>query len=512
MPSSARAGAAWPPAVKIVLTHLGALRRKHGAQGVSQIAAAVADLAAADAARGVETRLVAMDDGRRARGLGVSQVSDAGDVAAAKAFADAAAARWEPSYILLLGSPDVVPMPGLANPLWAGDPRAGDPDETIPSDLPYASDAPHSTDAGTFVGATRVVGRLPDGTGARGPAQLLRLLATSARHRTRRRSSYLPAFALTAAEWRGSTAATLTKLAGDATELHDAPPDAPPWPAAQTRRRLHLVNLHGAVADPRFYGQRGRSFPVALDAAELGGGRRLVEGTVCAAECCYGGMLFDPAESGGVRGFADTYLAAGAYGYCAATNVAYGPADTNDAADLVCRAFLQHVLAGCSVGRAMLQARQDYAFTKASLSPIDIKTLAQFTLFGDPSVQPIVRPTAAVADGAAVPKGALAAPPGGIAARRRRLVANGRALETTTTRAASVPRELNPRERRVIAELLPSAEGRVLSFDVMAAAAAVAGPGERFHVALERRPSGLRAIVAREEAGRMQQVTLLRAR
>jgi len=244
---------------------------------------------------------------------------------------------------------------------------------------------------------------------------------------------------------------------------------------------------------------------------------------VGAAECCYGGMLYDPELAGGHAGFVDTYLAAGAYGYVAATNVAYGPANGNDGADLVCRFFLQHVLGGASLGRALLQARQDYVFQKATLSPIDLKTLAQFTLYGDPSVHAVARPRvdAAAAPGEAVPKSravADAGPPEGVEARRRRLRANGRALAASTTRASSTPARLASGElSRIKTELsvragIETAAAELRTFDVVSAPAAAAGADERFHVLMERDRAGLRAVVAREEAGRMYGATVLRER
>jgi hypothetical protein len=46
-------------------------------------------------------------------------------------------------------------------------------------------------------------------------------------------------------------------------------------------------------------------------------------------------------------------------------------------------------LEGASLGRAALQARQDFAQSSPNLDPMDIKTLAQFSLLGDPAVVPI---------------------------------------------------------------------------------------------------------------------------
>ncbi len=506
---------------KLVLTNLTALRAKHGQAGLAAVRVAVAELVAADRARGIRTRLVAVDDGRTARTLGLPLVSDPADEEAVKQAVDAVAARWSPEYLLLLGSPDVVPMQELTSALFTGDPRRGDPDPTVPSDLPYACESPYSHDPGTFRGPTRVVGRLPDGTGCRDPAQLVRLLAAAAAHRSGPKEQLLPPFALTAAAWHSSSVTTLTKVAGDAAALTDVPPDGPPWAPELVGRRMHLLNLHGGVADPLFSGQKGRSFPVALDAGTLSS--VLTPGTVAAAECCYGALLYDPADAAGAPGFGDAYLAAGAAGYCASTTTAYGPAAGNDAADLVCGSFLRHVLSGASLGRAMLQARQDYVFTKATLSPVDLKTLAQFVLLGDPSIHPVERPGALVgaADGGVSPKArpGAGAPPSGIAARRRRLESNGRALHDSTTHAAAEARRPGAAEaERVRAALarrpggtrrVERDPGELRTFDVLPAGGAAPGPQERFHVLAEPQARGHGLVVVREESGTVQQVTRL---
>jgi limonene-1,2-epoxide hydrolase len=59
---------------------------------------------------------------------------------------------------------------------------------------------------------------------------------------------------------------------------------------------------------------------------------------------------------------------------------------------LICQYFLQQVLAGASLGRAALEARQQFARSSPELDPTDIKTIAQFNLLGDPSIQPVKAP------------------------------------------------------------------------------------------------------------------------
>lgn len=47
---------------KVVLTNIGALTNKYGSKGLRDIQSAVSALIAADKARGLETRIIALDD------------------------------------------------------------------------------------------------------------------------------------------------------------------------------------------------------------------------------------------------------------------------------------------------------------------------------------------------------------------------------------------------------------------------------------------------------------------
>ena len=82
------------------------------------------------------------------------------------------------------------------------------------------------------------------------------------------------------------------------------------------------------------------------------------------------------------------YLMQGAYGYFGSSTIAYGPAEGNGAADLITQYFLLAVLEGASLGRAALVARQRFVQQTAELDPVDLKTLGQFNLLGDPSIHP----------------------------------------------------------------------------------------------------------------------------
>jgi hypothetical protein len=49
-------------------------------------------------------------------------------------------------------------------------------------------------------------------------------------------------------------------------------------------------------------------------------------------------------------------------------------------------------VAGASLGRSLLQARQRFISTQDMTDPTNVKTLAQFVLLGDPFTTPCLRP------------------------------------------------------------------------------------------------------------------------
>lgn len=371
---------------KLVLSHRGALLAKYKAGGLKQVGSALAALVKADAKRGLLTQVLFIDDAAALAPLGVQAAASPADARQTKAVVDALCKALAPHYLVLIGAQDVLPMVPLANPAYS----AGDTDKTVPSDLPYACTAAYSTNPGKFLGPTRVVGRIPDLPGASKPTLLNKLIRAAAAAKTLPATSYQGYFGLTAEVWTGSTALSLRNTFGSDQALQSAPPAGPQWSAAQLAPRLHFINCHGAELDDSYYGQSVKhpdQFPPAHHAPLLKG--KIARGTVLAAECCYGAQLYDPAKAGGTQGIALTYLEQGALAVFGSTTIAYGPSEGNGSADLITQFFLQKVLAGASLGRAALEARLQFAGLRTHLDPFDLKTLAQFYLLGDPSVQPV---------------------------------------------------------------------------------------------------------------------------
>jgi hypothetical protein len=373
---------------KVIVTNLSALKKKYGS-AFGAVKKAIGRLIAADKQRGINTRLVALDDAAAMKKLKAPAVKNAADPKQNKRAIDGVFKALAPEYVMLLGSTDIIPHQDMKNPVFDG---INDADKFAYGDLPYACETPYSQNAADFIGPTRVVGRLPDVTGANDPAYLVELLETAANAKSLARSDYTGFLGISAKVWEKSTRLSLEKLFGSGKDVRLSPKEGPKWKAEALAKRTHFVNCHGAPADSNFYGQSGSNFPTAHSAELLAG--KISEGAVAAVECCYGAELYDPSLiDSNQSGICNTYLANKAYGYLGSTTIAYGPAEGNGAADLICRFFLQRVLSGASTGRAALEARQEFATHATELDPVDLKTMAQFNLLGDPSIHPVAAET-----------------------------------------------------------------------------------------------------------------------
>lgn len=370
---------------KIIVSNRSALATKYGAAGLAKIVKAIRTLIAADAKRGIKSRIVYVDDASAMRRLHAHPVTEHTSAPQNKRAIDEIVRRTHPDYLMILGSVDVVPHQDMRNPLF--DP-ADDPDKSALGDLPYACDQPYSRDVARFKGPTRVLGRLPDLTGAKNPTHLLALLATAAQYRSRKVADYRKYFGLSTYSWRKPSALILVNVFGESDNLTLSPPRGPGHSAKRLAPLSHYINCHGDSADPNFLGQQGHVRPKALTSNSIA--HKIKRGTVASVECCYGAQLYDSIALAGPLPICQQYLGRGAYGYFGSTTIAYGLKKGNGAADLITQYFLSALLEGRSLGSAALIARQRFANEVTELDPMDLKTLAQFNLLGDPSLHPAI--------------------------------------------------------------------------------------------------------------------------
>ncbi|MFY9610245.1 MAG: hypothetical protein WAU45_16730 [Blastocatellia bacterium] len=507
---------------KIIVTNLSRLKAKYGAGAVTKIKAAVKKLTAADKQRGLDTRLVFLDDAAAMKKLKSPPVTRPSDPRQNKEAIDGVCKKLSPDYLVILGAPDVIPHQDLRNPVF--DPP-DDPDEFAFSDLPYACEAAYSRSPENFTGPSRVLGRIPDLTGASEPSYLIKLLETAAKWKALPLSEYSRYHAISAKVWERSTRMSLDNMFGSNAGLHLSPKKGPKWTASQLGRRVHFINCHGAESTSQFFGQAGKRFPVSHDAKLVAG--KITEGTVASVECCYGAQLYDSFLLGDGQSICNAYLDGKAYGFLGSTTIAYGPEDSNGGADLICQFFVLQILAGASLGRAALEARQQFITSAPQMDPTDVKTLAQFILLGDPSIHPVSVPTAQTA--MAVVKGGNLAVGDTVdrGGRRRQLQAKGMWLarnqpvacsSKSKTRSNSVEATL-----RKLAAKVKIKPGRMQSFQILRGPAAQSKMAKSitpnaFHVVLgvspmkKPRTPQVVAVVAKEVAGKIVSFRVLHRR
>ena len=91
---------------KLIVTNVAALKKKYGAAGLKLIQKSLSRLVAADALRGLTTRVEAVDNPTRS----APKVTIIGNQRQVKATIDKLfTAHGSPDYLLILGGPDVIP-------------------------------------------------------------------------------------------------------------------------------------------------------------------------------------------------------------------------------------------------------------------------------------------------------------------------------------------------------------------------------------------------------------------
>lgn len=360
---------------KVIVTNKSALVHKYGKDGFEIVEAAIKSLIGADQARFIFDKIVYVDSAEQMSLYKGKAVTNPSDDKQNKDAVDSVCIALNPDYVAVLGAQDIIPMQLLDNP-------ADQHDSNVPSDLPYACSASYNKDISKFLSPTRVVGRIPGVPEAGVPDALLSAINTSISMKGRERKNFNSYFAVSADPWEKSSKQSISNICGNSDKLHLSPPDGPDWPEQQLQARVHFVNCHGSPDDPCWYGQKGRTYPRAVMAAQIL--NKIIPNTIVAAECCFGAQLYNP---GGV---CTSYLNSGIAAFCGSTNVAYGPVSGQDEADLITQYFLIDILNSSSAGSAMLSARQKYINKKKPMDVYDLKTIAQFNLLGDPSAHPVI--------------------------------------------------------------------------------------------------------------------------
>jgi hypothetical protein len=388
---------------QILLANKSTLLRRYGDAGYAAVDRRLKTLAEALSRRGIHVHCCYSDDAASLRlGEHIVLAPVASEAAAirelVRAIADGLSQqRRQLGTLLLIGGDDSIPFHRLPNPLT-------DADQAVLSDNPYGTD-----DAGYLL-PQRTVARLPDGAGTE-PKLLLNLLDQMIEYHscgehssTGRRAVSLLGMHLgaraqvpkssgySADVWREASRAVLDAISTDALIGYCPPLDVDSFVVeSPVAGGLLYLNLHGASGLSNWYGQpdearRGQSeqLPIALRPDSFA--RNPIVGGMLISEACYGLDLDGRTTQTSIPLRA---LAEGALACVGATVNAYGSTSTPLlGADLLCERLLGQLQRGATIGDALREARLEFAQAmyrrQSYLDDVDIKTLTEFVLLGDP--------------------------------------------------------------------------------------------------------------------------------
>lgn len=180
-------------------------------------------------------------------------------------------------------------------------------------------------------------------------------------------------------------------------DLFISPPTSDTSTSARNRlsARLHLIKCHGTRLDPNFWG-KGKRFVRAIKSATIK--ECLQPATLVGATCCWGAQIFSPSARHARHGrwpLASTYLREGALAFVGATGRAWFGGPTMGFGDYIVADYLKWILRRASIGRAFLESKQGYICYYleggGTADPLDQKTMIEYVLLGDPSIQPVLK-------------------------------------------------------------------------------------------------------------------------
>lgn len=281
-----------------------------------------------------------------------------------------------PNYLLIIGDSSVIP-----SIVW--DNESPDDDANVPSDLPYITldtESPWSGKRYDFDDITQV-GRIP-ASAKNGFKHAVSYLENTVTHRVQEEPT---AFAYSAIVWEKTSRTAFLPLGAElvTSPKYTSDPDRVPnglqlLDPLGSRYNLLCFNLHGSDASHAWYGEWQGNYPEAFNKSLLPDGDRSY---VICTEACYGAR--PKVNARGEQGIVVNALSNGCLAFVGSSRIAYGMSDGRmSCADVIANTFTKGVTAGMTVGAAFLKALS--AVGRGDMDEIDIKTLAEFALYGDP--------------------------------------------------------------------------------------------------------------------------------
>ena len=276
-----------------------------------------------------------------------------------------------PKYLFILGNEEVIDVATWEN-------ESCDGDEDVYSDLVYSTLDTASPWEGQVFNSKEAlrVGRLPTTTG-----DYLSFYSyfENARDGIGKIGDIRP-YGLSALAWEDESNEEYSAISD---ESIDTCPDVTLEESGErisaSNANLMFFNLHGSDDTEYWYGQKGGNYPEAISPD-------VFEGYPCCfflgVEACYGARYIGLESD---ESIVKTAMANKCLALLGSSKIAYGTSEPEGTcADIVIGEFIRHIAKGDTAGDAHIAGLKQ--LTSASeMDDSDIKTLAEFALYGDPS-------------------------------------------------------------------------------------------------------------------------------
>lgn len=350
----------------IIMTDVGALATQLSCSA-TDLCEMIDDYARSAAERGVYYYLLNLGDND------VSNINGK-DVLATIRLIKTIASIARPKYLFILGNEEIVNVTYWEN-------QCRDSDEDVSADLPYATLDTTSPWDGQRYDFSQVlrVGRIPSYSGER-----LSQFAAYFRNAQVGINSInkIVSYGLSALVWEPASAAQYKKIGCGA--INTSPNVTLKNVETTLPRNANILffNLHGSDQTEYWYGQKDTSYPEAFSPETI---KTLNGPYFLGVEACYGARYV-----GGLTPEDSIVLMAmenGCLALLGSSKIAYGPCTPpGTCADIIIGTFLKALCDGESAGDAYCEGMKNLMNSE---TPDDstIKTLAEFSLYGDPSAR-----------------------------------------------------------------------------------------------------------------------------
>ena len=292
-------------------------------------------------------------------------------VAALRAIVDIA----RPKYLFIVGNEDIIDVARWEN-------EARDSDEEVESDLCYATldvNSPWNGQTYKFDDALRV-GRFPTCKD-----ESLEVFSHYFDHapRSNGRLGELIPYGLSALVWEDESNDEYRAVSRDSVDVSPEVTKESVEHRIPKNANLMFFNLHGSNNTKYWYGQEGGSYPEAFLPEVLSGWSSPY---FIGVEACYGARYVGQIPS--ADSIVMTALRNNCLAFLGSSRIAFGTSEPKGScADIVVGEYIKCLPKGHSAGDAYLEGLKALAHDPSSMDDSDIKTLAEFALYGDPSVR-----------------------------------------------------------------------------------------------------------------------------